>query len=117
LTLLATAGFYAYAALRRVPLSIGAMTAALAALAVVGPATMDLHELIPPRRVPILAVAVLQLGLGLWRRDAWRCLFGAGCLIAAAMIGPGATGGMSHRGPVAFHLALIAVLVVGAVSS
>ena len=88
LTLLASAGFYAYAALRRVPMAIEALTAALAALAVVGPGTLDLGGLVAPRPLPILAVAALQLGLGLRRRDAWRCLVGACCLAVGAMIGP-----------------------------
>src|SRR5439155_932280 len=83
LTLLAAAGFYAYATLRRVPRATEALTAALAALAVVGPGSLDLHELVPPRPWPILAVAALQLGLGLRRRDAGRCLVGAGWLVLA----------------------------------
>jgi hypothetical protein len=115
LTLLAAAGFYAYAALRRVSLATEALTAALAALAVVGPGTLDLRELVSPRPGPILAIAALQLGLGLRRRDAWRCLVGAGCLVIAATIGLDGTETTSHRGPIAFHLALAAVLGVGAV--
>ncbi len=110
LSVLAAAGFYAYAAIRRVPGAVGALTAALAALAVVGPGTLDLHGLVTPRPGPILIVAALQLGLGLRRRDAWRCLVGAGCLVVAAM----SAGALSHRGPIAFHLALVSVLVLGA---
>jgi hypothetical protein len=114
LTLLAAASFYAYAALRRVPRATEALTAALATLAVIGPGTLVLRELVPPRPGPILAIAVLQLGLGLRRRNAWRCLVGAGCLVIAASVGLHGTGTVSHRGPMAFHLALVAVLVVGA---
>ena len=116
LTVLASAGFYAYAALRRVPLATEALTAALAALAVVGPGTLDLDGLTPARPLPLLAVAALQLGIGLRRRDAWRCLLGAGCLAACAAIGFGGTGGGvgALRNPIAFHLVLLAVLVIGA---
>jgi hypothetical protein len=110
LTVLAAGGFYAYAALRRVPGTVEALTASLAALAVVGPGTLDLHQLGPPRPGPILAVAALQLGLGLKHHDAWRCLVGAGCLVIAAMC----EGALAHRGPIAFHLALVSVLVLGA---
>jgi hypothetical protein len=114
LTLLATAGFYAYAALRRVGPAVEALTAAMAALAVVGPSTLDLGELTAPRAWPLLAVAALQLGLGLWRRDSWRCLVGVGCLALAATVGLAGSGAGTHRGPVAFHLAMVAALIVGA---
>ena len=114
LTLLASAGFYAYAAVRRVPSAIEGLTAALALLAVVAPGTLDPDGLVPPRALPLLAIAALQLGLGLRRRDAWRCLIGAGCLAACATIGTAGTGGAVHRGPIAYHLILVAVLVIGA---
>jgi hypothetical protein len=109
LTLLAAAGFYAYAALRRVPLAIGGLTSVLAVLAVVGPGTRDLHGLVPTRPLPLLAIAALQLGLGIRRRDAWRCLVGAGGLIVATT-----SGQVDLRGPFAFHLALSVVLIIGA---
>jgi len=116
LALLASAGFYGYAALRRVPLATEALTAALAALAFVGPDTLRLGELVRPQPVPILVAAVLQLGLGLRGRSSGRCLIGAGGLMAAAALGfPGEDGGSLPHGLIAFHLALIAVLVVGAV--
>ncbi len=114
LTLLASAGFYAYAMVRRVPLAFDAMTAAIVTLGVVAPQTLDLGELVPPRALPILTAAALQTAMGLRRRDAWRCLIGAGGLAASAMIALPATGAGSHQGPVAFHLILVAVLVVGA---
>jgi hypothetical protein len=108
LTLLAAAGFYAYAWLRRVPGATGGVTCALAVLAVVAPTTRDLHglELAAPQPWPLLAIAALQLGLGIVHRSAARCLVGAGCLIAVVA--------QPHRGPVAFHLALAVVLVLGA---
>jgi hypothetical protein len=114
LTVLAAAGFYAYATLRRAPGAVAALTASLAALAVVGPGTLDVHGLTPPRPIPVLVVAAMQLGLGLRRRDAWRCLAGAGCLVVAAMDAPWDAWALPHRGPIAFHLALVAVLGVGA---
>jgi hypothetical protein len=114
-TLLAAAGFYAYAALRRVPLSAEALTAALAALAVVGPDTLNQGEFVAPRPEPLLAVAALQLGLGIWRRNALRCLAGTGCLVAVAALAlPEEAGPSPFRALTAFHLALAAVLIVGA---
>ena len=100
--------------MRRVPAATEAISAALAGLAFVSPLTLDLDGLVSPRPLPILAVGVLQLGLGLRRRDAWRCLVGACCLGASAMISLPGTGGSLPRGPVAFHLILVASLVVGA---
>jgi hypothetical protein len=114
-TLLASAGFYAYAALRRVPLATGALAVALAALAVVGPDTLNRGGVGPPRPVPLLALAALQLVLGIERRDAWRCLIGGTCLaVAAALALPGEAGAWPVRELIAFHLALAAVLAVGA---
>ena len=113
LTLLASAAFYAYAALRRVAMATEALAASLAALAVVGPGTLDLGGLVSPRPMPILAVAALQLGLGLRRRESWRFLVGACCLAVGATIGLAGTG-ISHPGPISFLLTLVVVLVVGA---
>jgi hypothetical protein len=115
LTLIASATFYAYAALRRVPAATEALSAALAGLAIVAPQTLDLDAMVSPRPLPILAVAILQLGLGLRKRVAWRCLVGACFLAAFATIGLPGTGSGAHRGPVAFHLILVAILILGAV--
>lgn len=115
LTLLASIGFYAYAAVRRVPLATEALTAALAALAVVGPDTLDAGIRPLPHPGPILAAAVLQLGLGLWRHSAWRCLVAAGGLAAVAGLAvPAGDGATPLRLLIAFHLGLVAVLFVGA---
>jgi hypothetical protein len=114
LTVLASAGFYLYAGLRGVPRSFDALTAAVGALAIVGPETLDPGSLASPRALPILAVGVAQMVPGLLRREAGRCLVGMGCVLASAMIAVGPTGAGGHRGPVAFHLAMAAALVLGA---
>jgi hypothetical protein len=115
LALVGAAGFYAYAALRRVPGAIGGLSAALAILAVVGPNTLDLHQLEPPRAWPMVLLAALQLALGLHRRDAWRCLAAAGCVVLAVLVTPpNGAAGPSLRGPIAFHVTLVGVLVIGA---
>jgi hypothetical protein len=77
-TVLASAAFYVYAALRRVPLAPDVLTAALAALAVVGPQTLEEGELVSPRPAFLLAAAALQLFLGVRERGVRRCLAGAG---------------------------------------
>src|SRR5262249_18406222 len=114
LTLAASAGFYAYAALRRVPRALDALSVALATVAFVAPRTLDFGELVPPRALPVLAAAVVQTAIGLRGRNAWRCLLGAGGLVACAMIARGPIGAASHQAPAAFHLMLISILVVGA---
>ncbi len=114
LTLLASAGFYLYASLRGAPIAFDAMTAALGALAFVAPQTLDSSGLVAPRALPILAVGVAQVWSGLSRRQSWRCVIGAGCLAASSIILMHPTGASPDRWPVAFHLALAAVLAVGA---
>jgi hypothetical protein len=111
LTLLAAAGFYAYATLRRVPGAAGALTAVLMVLAVVDPDTLDTDELVVPRPEPLLAAALLQLALGLRRRSAWHCLVGTGLAAGAALALPEE---VAFRGPIAFHLGVLGVLTIGA---
>ncbi len=77
-TLLVSAAFYAYAALRRVSLAPEALTLALAALAVVGPHTLDEGELASPRPAFLLAAAALQLYLGIREHGIRRCVVGVG---------------------------------------
>jgi hypothetical protein len=114
-TLLAVAGFYAYAWLRRAPLAAEMLTGALVALAFVGPDTLDSGELVGPEPAPLLAAGVLQLGLGLWRGDSRRCLVGAGTLVVvAALAFPGGSEVSPLRALIAFHGLLAAVLLVGA---
>ncbi len=115
LTLIASTCFYGYAALRGVRRATEALTAALAALAFVGPDTLDTAQLIALWPVPILAAAVLQAALGLWRRSSWRCLLGAvGGAVFAALVLPPESVSPPLRNLLAFHLVLLAVLLVGA---
>jgi hypothetical protein len=117
LTTIACVGFYAYAALRRVPFGIEALTLALAGLAVIGTRTLFLTDLVAPRPAPILSAALLQLGLGTWRREAWRCLLGAGVMaVALAATLPEAATPSPFRPLIVFHLVLITMLAVGAMS-
>ncbi|MEO6811836.1 MAG: hypothetical protein ABI353_22230 [Isosphaeraceae bacterium] len=115
LTVLAMVFFSIYASIRRVPRATEVLTAALAMLSVIGPGSLDLNGLVSPRTWPLLAIAVLQTGLGLRRHDAWRCLVGASGLVLAASISLGNLEGAPARTPIAFHLILLAVLTIGAV--
>jgi hypothetical protein len=114
LTVVGSAVFYVYAMCRRVPLAAEALTATLAGLAVVGPTTIDAREFLPPQFVPILLAALLQLGLGAWYRQSWRCLLGCGGLLAAAVVIL-ADASLPILGLALFHLALLAILIIGAV--
>ena len=87
-----------------------ALMATIVALAFVSPGTLDLTELVPPRMLPILMVAVSQTAIGLWRRSIGRSVMGSAFLVAAAMIAVRGTSVQSHPGPLAFHLALVAAL-------
>ena len=115
LTLLAAGGFYAYAALRGVSPATEGLTAVLAALAVVGPDTLARGELMTPWPAPMLAAALLQLGLGLWRRQSWRCLAGVvGLGAGVALASSGADGGQPLHLLAVFHVVLFGLLFVGA---
>jgi hypothetical protein len=112
LALLLSAGFYAYAAVRRAPAALEGLTVALVALACVDPHTLLRGAVIAPRPLPLLAAGALLLGLGLWWRQAWRCLLGAAGLVTATAL---VLAGSTMQAPIIVNLALAAVLVVGAV--
>ena len=87
LTVLASAGIYVYASLRRIPLATEALTGTLVALAFVGPREVSWGDGDRLLSVPMLAAGALQLVLVFWRRDVWRCLLAAlvvGCWVARA---------------------------------
>lgn len=109
----AVAAFYAYAAIRRVPLATGALTVALVGLASFRPESLRLEDLATPQTALLLAAVLLQIGLAMWRRSAWHCLVASLILvvIATAPDGPVAA---AYRGVIAFHLVLGAVLLIGA---
>jgi hypothetical protein len=114
-TLLASAGFYAYAGLRRVSAAPDALTIALIALALVNPDALVPSGPIALRPEPILAIALLQLALGIDRRDAGRCLVGTAALaVVVALTLPEEVGPTAFRTWLAFQLALGGVLLIGA---
>jgi hypothetical protein len=75
------AGFYSYAWMRRVTVAPECLTAVLLALTIIGPDTDKLRAVIEPQPVPIVAAVLLQMWLGLWRRDALRLIF---CVLIVA---------------------------------
>jgi len=113
--LIATTAFYALASLRRVPHASTALAVALAAFSVCGPQTVDHETLVGPRGAPLLAVAALQLWIGVRSRSAGRCLLAACCLVGAMTLDLRETAFTRYQGVIPVHLVLAAVLVVGAV--
>ena len=114
LTLVAVTAFYAVAATRRVPWAFDALSASVAALAVVGFGTFGPRTLVPPFGLPLLAVAALQAWPALKRRSAARSMLAAGCVVAAATLDLEGTWFTAYRGFVPIHLMLAYVLFVGA---
>ena len=114
LALWGAAGFYGYAALRRVSAAVEALTGALLVLAIVGSSSIQSHGFVPLKQMPLLLAATLQLGLGCWQRDSRRCLAGALIGIASlALIGDAAS--MPLRWLLAFHLVVLTMLILGVV--
>ena len=75
--LLAVGGFYLYAWSRRAPLAPEGLTAVLAALAFVRPDTLSFAEVTVPDPALLVSAVLLQIAIGLWRRDGWRLIGGA----------------------------------------
>jgi len=114
MTLLAVNVFYFVAMLRRVPHAAEALTAALAALLVCGPETVDLRTLAQPQALPLMLIAALQLLIA-WRyRSALCCLVAACCLVGGLSLEFRGTMFTAYRGLVPLHLLLAAVLLIGA---
>ncbi len=114
-TMILGAAFYGYAALRRVPWTVEALTASVLVLTVVDPKVMDTGIIVAPQPIPLITASTLLLGLGLWRRGSWRCLFGALGLIAGlTMVIAGEPQLAPFRWLLAYHLALLTLLLIGA---
>jgi hypothetical protein len=114
-TLFLATAFYTVAAYRAVPMASGFAMASLVALSVVGPETLDPWGLVWPRAWPLLPVALVQGWLAYLRKNSFRALLASGCLVASTSGLLGDSWSLEQMGLVAFHLALVAVLVLGAI--
>jgi hypothetical protein len=115
LTLAGSAAFYALALLRRAPGAIHWLTAALIAMAVVGPQTGSLLHLAPARAWPLGLAAALQLAAAIRLPSALHSVAAAGLLIATACVYDPNTFFVPFHGAIPLHLLLAAVLLVGAI--
>ena len=114
LAILCAAAFFAYAALRRVPLAAGMLSFAVASLAIVGPGTVTLAGLVEPRGWPLLLVGAFQAALALRRRNSGWWLVAAACLVAGSTFAAGGSLSTTGRELLAFHLATAAAMAIGA---
>jgi len=114
-TIVACAVFYLYAAVRRVSWAVEAMTLTLAVLAFAHPRFQDFGMVADPQPAPMIVASILLLGLGVLRRGSWRCLSGACALsLGIALVIPADSEIFAYRWPIAFHMALLSVFIVGA---
>jgi hypothetical protein len=113
--IIAGAAFYAYAAARRVPWAVELLTGVVLVLTIVDPEVMSNGLTATPQPAPLVAASTLLLGLGLWRRGSWRCLFGSLGLIAClAMVLAADPQLAPFRWLVGYHLVLAITLLIGA---
>lgn len=74
---IAAGGFYAYGCIRRVPQATEGLTVIIVAMAFVGPETLQFVAVRTPQVALLASAVLLQLCLGLLRRDGWRIAVGA----------------------------------------
>jgi hypothetical protein len=88
---IAAGGFYLYGFMRRVPGSLEGLTVVIATLAVVQPGTLTFNDLAMPHMDFLAAAVLLQVVIGLLRRDLWRLALGASVLLGwcGVMLGRG----------------------------
>ena len=114
-TLLLALGFFGLAIRRSVPLAHGLALTCVAALAVVGPATLDLYTLTAPRAWPILVVGLLEGWLAFRSREAWRAVLATACLVGSIVIWSGDWWTREEQIVAVVHVAILACLILGAI--
>jgi hypothetical protein len=106
--------YYGYAVLRRVPLAVDALTAALVVLALTPTNVLARGWPRLSALEPLLAAGVLQITVGLWRRSSVRGLAGLGALLAGVVlalpvVAPGEPAGVLLVG----HIGVLGLLLLG----
>lgn len=109
-TLLASVGFYLYAAIRRVAWSVEALTAMLAILTCVHADFLKVRDL-TPQPAALVVAGTLLLALGVVRQQSWRCFLGALSLaLVVALVFPADAG--VWRFAISYHLVVVIVMIV-----
>ena len=116
LTLVAAMLLYAVGLLRRVPHAFGWLTAVIALLVIVGPATTGIEGPYSLQAWPLVLLAVLQLGAAIRYRSGAHSMTAAVCAIAAACIFWPHGFAMCWAALFPVHVLLLAMLLIGAVS-
>jgi hypothetical protein len=76
---------------------------------------LTVRSLSAPQPLPLLIAATLLVALGIWRGGSWRCLIGAcGVALGMALLIPDGAVIFPYRWLLAFHVMLLAILLVGA---
>jgi hypothetical protein len=106
---------YAVCLLRRVANAFAWLTAAIGLLVIVGPATRSFDGPYSLQAWPLVLLAVLQLGAAVRYRSGAHSMTAALCAIAAACIFWPQELAMRWGGAIPAHLALLAMMLIGAV--
>jgi hypothetical protein len=113
ITLAGLLAFYLVAWLRGMRVAEGGVLVSLAFLALVDDRSLDLRSIRPPNTLAIEALAVIQLGIGLWTTSSWRVLVGVLLGITSLSIRGHDTWFTAEYGFYPLHLAAVFTLVVG----
>jgi hypothetical protein len=115
LMLMAATLLYAVGLLRRVPHAFEWLTAAIALLVIVGPATIGIDGPYSLHTWPLVLLAVLQLGAAIRFRSGAHSMTAAVSAIAAGCIYWPHEVAIRWGGAIPAHLVLLAMLLIGAV--
>ncbi|MBI2826016.1 MAG: hypothetical protein HYX69_15130 [Planctomycetia bacterium] len=115
-TLLASIGFYVYALLRRVRRAGDALSLAVAALAIIGPGSLVLEDIVYQTPWPIAVAGAMQVVAGFARHRSFRVAIGAACVMAVFVFGlDGWQPWLAmYREAILWHASIVVVLAVGA---
>ena len=114
LTLYGLIAFYAVAWLRKLRWAELGCIFCLFLAAVVNRQTFDLGSLTGPQWPPLLIVAAIELGLGIWRRASWRLMIGIMSAELAAIAVGWDSGLLPPSSFYAWHGGVLALLLLAA---
>lgn len=104
---------YGFATLRRLPGGADALSAAVAALSIVGPATETISATAEVRPLALLAAGLIQLSLAERRQSSLRLFAAASLTLIAVSLQWRGTWFTAHSGLLPWHLVIAVVLALG----
>src|SRR5262249_353730 len=96
------------------PLAWELLSVAMVALAIVGPSTLDLDELVTPRPLPLSAAGLILGAIALRMRHSYRGVLAALLLVISATLGWTEVWPTADPAVVAMHLGAVGMMAVGA---